>query len=177
MNDDDARPHGPSKVSRRSLIAGAAVAVPTAAVLNAGSAWAKPVMVSLIGTPPFAASANPQFSDLFAWSTGKPTINVNYSTFQCDYAMLKYLGPVAAGVTMSVAVTPVGPGWTTNWSNPGSPAFGASPNAATQLGWATVRHNYTKIPPGTYSLVLTLVVTPTGGGAVKTVTESWTINV
>jgi hypothetical protein len=46
----------PNAVSRRTLIAGAAVAAPAAAVLNASSAWAKPVVASLNGMPAFVSS-------------------------------------------------------------------------------------------------------------------------
>lgn len=102
--ENEARPQGPSKVSRRNLIAGAAVAVPAAAVLNASSAWAKPVVNSLIGMPALVASTSYTFSQLFQFTPGTGTRHPNGKSITVSGVSLKNISGEALSGTVSISV-------------------------------------------------------------------------
>lgn len=156
--ENEARPQGPSKVSRRNLIAGAAVAVPAAAVLNASSAWAKPVVNSLIGMPALVASKNNyQFDDFFDFSAGPGHLNAPDKTMTVQITLTN-----TSGETLSGTVTP---SMGTHTVSPSPFNVGLANGQSTTVTLTIVRSSG-KFNAGTaYSLGL--AVTATGAGVTK----------
>lgn len=156
--ENEARPQGPSKVSRRNLIAGAAVAVPAAAVLNASSAWAKPVVNSLIGMPALVASKNDyQFNDFFDFSAGPGHLNAPDKTMTVSVTLTN-----SSGETLSGTVTPT---MGTHTASPTTIGFGLASGQSTTVTLTIVRSSGKFNPGSAYSLML--AVTATGSGVTK----------
>ncbi len=157
--ENEARPQGPSKVSRRNLIAGAAVAVPAAAVLNASSAWAKPVVNSLIGMPALVASVQYKFTDLFVvTNSGSIKIQTKKITISSFTVRNKSGENLSVGVSATVSKT--------GYSVSVSPnAFGLANNStqAMTLEVASPTSPPADIVSGTYSITLTFSVTDAAG--------------
>lgn len=162
---ESADPRPVPKVARRTLIAGAAWAVPTVAVLSA--------------TPAFAASVppppTPAFSDVFVWQNNQPpTIQYNWSAFQLSYQLLQYKGTTTATVTPTVTVSPaVTGGWVAQFDNMPGGAYTATAGSSKDIQMQVHTGNYTQIPKGTYTITINFLVKPTTGTAYS-VSYSWT---
>ena len=157
--ENEARPHGPSKVSRRNLIAGAAVAVPAAAVLNASSAWAKPLVNSLIGMPALVASKSYLFNELFRFTPGTGTVHPNEKSIAVS-------GVAFTGITtetVTVVVTPQVSGCNVS---PTTVTFSVVGKTTQTFGFTITKIGGGKFTPGTVLAVL-LGVTVTGAHAVS----------
>lgn len=157
--ENETRPQGPSKVSRRNLIAGAAVAVPAAAVLNASSAWAKPVVNSLIGMPALVASKQYQFTELFS-VVGSPSVSYDKHLITVSGLVLKNRSGESLTVGVAASASRSGD---TGFKVSVTPSSFSRANTDTQtlsLGITTASP-----PPnlshGVYSITLTLSVTGT----------------
>jgi|GEM_PF-6306048 hypothetical protein len=170
--ENQARAHGPSKVSRRNLIAGAAVAVPTAAVLNASSAWAKPVVTSLIGMPALVASQTYNFGDLFGASVG--THSTPKKTFSVPFTLTNKSGETLAVSVVASATKPDTNPLKVTVSNGSFSLNTTSPQVLTlTVGWASTPNP--DLPSGVYTI--SLAITAKGGGVTKNVSYSFTVTI
>lgn len=151
-------------------------------------AWAAPVIVLATAAPAAASSpddAPPDFDDLFVWSQ----INFadNYSAIQAaDSLLVSTTGrPILAVVaTLAVSPAPGAQSWVPRWDFP-SNAEGswstvpfdivAGQSGPTQLKFQVRTSDYSRIPPGTYTV--TLLLTWTENGATTTVSTSRAITI
>lgn len=157
--ENEVQPQGPSKVSRRNLIAGAALAVPTVAVVNAGSAWASPVVTSLIGMPALVASKTYHFTELFQFTAGTGLLSANDKSIAVSGVGFKNI----SGEYLSVTVTPSVSGCLVN---PASVTFGLAANETHSVGFTITKPGGTKFTSGGTSLTVTLTVIVAGAHAV-----------
>jgi hypothetical protein len=155
MGDADARPQGPSQVSRRTLIAGAAWAVPTVAVLSA--------------TPAFAASSGltkPAVTFAYAPNLGVAAGTINLWSAQIWYNASAWQiadFPSIAHVEWRVVVK----------DSTGAVVATLVANRSKNLApWAndTVSTGSVHVPAGTYTVVAEIISVTFSPATVKTVT-------
>jgi len=170
--ENETRVHGPSKVSRRNLIAGAALAVPTVAVVNAGSAWASPVVTSLIGMPALVASQHYSFDDLFGATVGSPS--VHKKTFTVPLTLTNHSGENLSVSISASATKPSTNPLKVTVSNGGFSLHTTDvKNLTLTIGWASTPNP--DLPSGEYSIVVAIAAT--GAGVTKNVSYSFTVTV